>query len=109
MEEARTRRETRRIQLGQVPIGQGAPISVQSMTTTDTRDVKGTVAQIRRLSRAGCEIVRVAVRDEEAARALKPIHERIALPLIGDIHFDHRLACWLLRLVSKGSGSIPAI
>jgi len=62
------------------------------MTTTDTRDVKGTVAQIRRLSRAGCEIVRVAVRDEEAARALKPIHERIALPLIGDIHFDHRLA-----------------
>lgn len=86
------RRKTRRIELGSVPVGDGAPVSVQSMTTTDTRDVGKTVAQIRRLATAGCEIVRVAVRDEGAARALPAIRKRISLPLIADIHFDHRLA-----------------
>ena len=75
-----------------MPVGALAPISVQSMTTTDTRDVTATVAQIRRLEAAGCEIVRVAVVDETAARAIGAIKAAIGIPLIADIHFDHRLA-----------------
>ncbi|MCG0277250.1 MAG: flavodoxin-dependent (E)-4-hydroxy-3-methylbut-2-enyl-diphosphate synthase [Thermanaeromonas sp.] len=86
------RRISRRIYVGSVPIGGGAPIAVQSMTNTDTRDVDATVNQIRRLEEAGCEIVRVAVPDREAARAIKKIKEQIRLPLIADIHFDYRLA-----------------
>lgn len=86
------RRPSRRIYVGKVPIGGGAPISVQSMTNTDTRNVEATVAQIRRLEEAGCEIVRVAVPDREGARALKRIKEQIHIPLIADIHFDYRLA-----------------
>jgi (E)-4-hydroxy-3-methylbut-2-enyl-diphosphate synthase len=77
-------------------IGGGSPIVVQSMTNTDTRDVAATLAQIERLALAGCEIVRLAVPDEEAARALEPIRERSPLPLIADIHFDHRLALMAL-------------
>lgn len=86
------RKRTKQIQLGTLRIGGGAPISVQSMTKTDTRDVPSTVAQIKRLERAGCEAVRVAVLNEDAARSLKPIHGKIRIPLIADIHFDHRLA-----------------
>lgn len=86
------RKETRQINVGTVPVGGGAPVSVQSMTTTDTRDVAATVAQIRRLAAAGCEIVRVAVPDADAARAIGPIRQAIDLPLIADVHFDHRLA-----------------
>ena len=86
------RKKTRRISLGAVPVGGLTPISVQSMTTTDTRDVAATVAQIRRLEAAGCEIVRVAVVDETAARAIGAIKAAIGIPLIADIHFDHRLA-----------------
>ena len=73
-------------------VGGNAPITVQSMTKTDTRDVEATVAQIDRLARAGCDIVRSAVPDMEAAYALAAIRKRITLPLIADIHFDHRLA-----------------
>ena len=73
-------------------IGGGAPVSVQSMTKTDTRDVRKTVAQIRQLETAGCEIVRVAVVDEEAARAIAKIKKGIRIPLIADIHFNDRLA-----------------
>ena len=87
-----TRRITRQIQVGGVAIGGGAPISVQSMTNTDTRDVAATVAQIRRLEQAGCELIRVAVPDPAAAAALRPIRDQISIPLIADIHFDHRLA-----------------
>ncbi len=87
-----TRRITRQIQVGGVAIGGGAPISVQSMTNTDTRDVAATVAQIRRLEQAGCELIRVAVPDQVAAAALRPIRDQISIPLIADIHFDHRLA-----------------
>lgn len=87
-----TRRKTRKIQVGSVGIGGDAPISVQSMTNTDTRDVEGTVAQIHRLEKAGCEIIRVAVLDQEAARAIRHIREQITIPLIADIHFDYRLA-----------------
>ena len=75
-----------------VPIGGGEPIVVQSMTNTDTADVDATVEQIGRLERAGCEIIRVAVPDVEAVKALPRIIERISIPLVADIHFDHRLA-----------------
>lgn len=86
------RRVTRRIHIGEVPIGGEAPVAVQSMTNTDTRDWKATVAQIRRLEEAGCEIVRVAVPDREAVDQLPFIKKGIKVPLIADIHFDHRLA-----------------
>lgn len=87
-----TRRKTRQIQVGTVPVGGDAPIAVQSMTNTDTRDVDATVAQIERLTKAGCDIIRVAVLDLDAARAIQEIRNQIAIPLIADIHFDHRLA-----------------
>lgn len=87
-----TRRKTKQIKVGVVKIGGDAPISVQSMTSTDTRDVKATVEQIRRLENAGCELVRVAVPDMEAAEALPKIKAQMNVPLICDIHFDHRLA-----------------
>lgn len=78
--------------MGRVPIGDGAPVAVQSMTHSDTRDVEGTVGQIKRLEKAGCEIVRAAVVDMEAAKALGEIKKRISIPLVADIHFDFRLA-----------------
>jgi (E)-4-hydroxy-3-methylbut-2-enyl-diphosphate synthase len=86
------RKKTRQIQVGAVAIGGGMPISVQSMTNTDTRDVEQTVAQIKRLEAAGCDIVRVAVLDSDAAAAIREIQGKISIPLIADIHFDHRLA-----------------
>jgi (E)-4-hydroxy-3-methylbut-2-enyl-diphosphate synthase len=87
-----TRNETRRIMVRGIPIGGGAPLTVQSMTSTDTRDVAGTICQIQRLVEAGCDIVRVAVQNEEAAQSLKAIREATDVPLVADIHFDHRLA-----------------
>ena len=78
--------------VGGVPIGGGAPIAVQSMTIPSPSDVKGTMEQIRRLEEAGCEIIRVAVPDQEAASALPKIKSQMTVPLIADIHFDHRLA-----------------
>jgi len=86
------RKKTYRINVGNVPVGDSAPISVQSMTTTPTADVGATVSQIKRLENAGCEIVRVAVPDHEAAKAIRAIKKEIFIPLIADIHFDHRLA-----------------
>ncbi|MBC2714169.1 MAG: flavodoxin-dependent (E)-4-hydroxy-3-methylbut-2-enyl-diphosphate synthase [Desulfobacteraceae bacterium] len=86
------RKLTRQIHLGDVKIGGNAPIAVQSMTNTRTQDVAATVAQIRRLDEAGCEIIRVAVPDEEAAAAIGLIKKKISIPLIADIHFDHKLA-----------------
>jgi (E)-4-hydroxy-3-methylbut-2-enyl-diphosphate synthase len=86
------RRQTRKILLGNVEVGGDSPISVQSMTNTDTRDVDATVAQINRLEDAGCEIVRVAVLDQKAAAAARAIRDGISIPLIADIHFDARLA-----------------
>ncbi len=96
------RRKTRRLVIGTVPIGDGAPIAVQSMTNTDTRDVRATVRQIRRLEQAGCEIVRVGVPDMDAARSLRTIKEKIRIPLIADIHFNHRLALEALRQGADG-------
>jgi len=86
------RESTRRLKVGHVEIGGGAPIAVQSMTTTDTRNVEATVAQIHRLQHAGCDIVRVAVPDLEAAAAVTEIKKRISLPVVADVHFDYRLA-----------------
>src|SRR5512137_55934 len=87
-----TRKKTRQIRVGRVPVGGDAPVAVQSMTSTDTRDVKATVGQIRRLEEAGCEIIRVAALDDDAVAAIKAIRKEIRLPLIADIHFNHRLA-----------------
>lgn len=86
------RRRTRPVRLAGLVIGDGQPIRVQSMANTDTRDVEATVAQIDRLVAAGCEIVRLAVPDEKAAQALSAIRARTTIPLVADIHFDHRLA-----------------
>ncbi|MEA1934603.1 MAG: flavodoxin-dependent (E)-4-hydroxy-3-methylbut-2-enyl-diphosphate synthase [Thermodesulfobacteriota bacterium] len=87
-----TRKKTRQINIGNVPIGGDAPVAVQSMTNTDTRNIDMTVAQIHRLEDVGCELIRVAVLDMEAAGAIKKIRDQIKIPLIADIHFDHRLA-----------------
>ena len=91
------RRKTRQIQVGSVTIGGDAPISVQSMTKTDTRNVEATVDQIWALEAAGCELVRLAVPDEEAAAVLGTIRKQIRIPLIADIHFNYRLALQALE------------
>ncbi|MBT8373026.1 MAG: flavodoxin-dependent (E)-4-hydroxy-3-methylbut-2-enyl-diphosphate synthase [Deltaproteobacteria bacterium] len=92
-----SRKKTRRIKVGKIPVGGMAPITVQSMTNTPTSDVKATVAQIERLQNAGCEIIRVAVPDDQAATAISAIKQRISIPLIADIHFDHQLAITAAR------------
>ncbi len=86
------RRKTRKINLGSVPIGGDAPVVVQSMTNTNTRDVKSTVAQIKKLENAGCEIIRIALPDKEAVAAVSLIKKKINIPLIADIHFNYRFA-----------------
>ena len=86
------RAQTRQVHVGQVAIGGGAPITIQSMTNTDTRDAVATIAQIRALVDAGCQIVRCTVPDMEAAGALKAIRAACPIPLVADVHFDHRLA-----------------
>lgn len=91
------RTTTRQVIVGDVPIGGGAPITVQSMTNTDTRDVAATREQIQSLASAGCDIVRVAIPDQEAAKALGPLVKHSTMPLVADIHFDHRLALMALE------------
>lgn len=93
---------SREVRLGTLRVGGGAPVMVQSMTNTDTRDAAATVAQIRRLAAAGCEAVRVAVPDEAAVRALPAIRKGSPVPLIADIHFDHRLAVAALEAGLEG-------
>lgn len=93
----RTEAKTRRIFVGKVPVGGGAPVAVQSMTKTDTRDVAATVSQIRALAQRGCEIVRVAVPDADGANALGSIVGSVSLPVIADVHFDWRLALAAIR------------
>ena len=94
---------TKRIMVGGVPVGGGAPVSIQSMCSTKTGDVSATVDQIHRLEAAGCEIVRVAVPDMAAARALGTIKNSIHIPLVADIHFDYRLA---LEAIGQGVDKI---
>jgi len=96
------RRHSRTIQIGSVSVGGSAPVSVQSMTNTPTPDVEATRAQIRRLESAGCEIIRVAVPDADAAEAIKAIKAGITIPLIADIHFDHRLAIQAAKAGADG-------
>ncbi len=97
------RRKTRQIKIGKVAIGGDAPVAVQSMTKTDTRDVGPTVSQIKRLKEAGCEIVRVAIPDREAVEAFGKIKKQVSLPLVADIHFDYRLA---VAAVDKGADAL---
>lgn len=91
------RTQTRRLRIGDVPVGGGSPVSVQSMTKTDTRNVRATVRQIRSLEEVGCEIVRCAVPDMEAASALGRIVRSAKIPVVADIHFDYRLALEALK------------
>ena len=91
------------IDVGGVQIGGGAPISVQSMTNTKTEDVEATAAQIKRLEAAGCDIVRVAVPNIDAAKAIAKLKERTKLPIVADIHFDYKLA---LEAISAGADKI---
>ena len=91
------RRETKEIWIGNVPIGSGHPIAIQSMTNTKTADVDATVSQILRLEEAGCEIIRSTVPDQESAEAISQIKKRIHIPLVADIHFDYRLAIEAVR------------
>ena len=88
---------SKQIHVGSVPVGGGADIAIQSMCNTRTEDVAATVAQILRLEEAGCDIIRVAVPDMDAARAIGPIRRRIHIPLVADIHFDYRLALECVR------------
>ncbi|MGI6752078.1 MAG: flavodoxin-dependent (E)-4-hydroxy-3-methylbut-2-enyl-diphosphate synthase [Anaerovoracaceae bacterium] len=94
---------TKRVMCGDVPIGGGAPISIQSMTNTDTRDIRATVEQIARLTDRGCQIVRCAVPDEEASSALGQIKRQTKIPLVADIHFDYRLA---ISAIENGADKI---
>jgi len=97
------RRVTRTVDVGGVKIGSEYPVSIQSMAKTDTVDVEATVSEIVRLEKAGCELVRVAVKTPEAARALSQIKGKISIPLIADIHFDYKLA---LESVKNGADKI---
>ena len=94
-----TRRQSRKIMVGNVPVGGGSPISVQSMTNTNTSDVESTVAQIESIQRAGADIVRVSVPSLAEAEAFGEIRKRVSLPLVADIHFDHKIA---LRVADLG-------
>jgi (E)-4-hydroxy-3-methylbut-2-enyl-diphosphate synthase len=96
------RRISKPIQIGQVTIGGGAPIVIQSMTNTDTRDAVSTIRQIKELEEADCEVVRVAVPDNQAAAAISAIKKGISIPLIADIHFDYRLALASLKAGADG-------
>ncbi len=97
------RRPTRAIHVGPVQIGGGAPVVVQSMTNTDTADVGVTLAQVRRLTAAGCEVVRLAVPEQKAARAFKEVKAESPVPLIADIHFNYRLA---LAALEEGADAL---
>ena len=100
------RRKSKQITIGNVKIGGGAPISVQSMCNTDTRDIEATCRQIKELEAKGCEIVRLAVLNNEAADAIKEIVKKSTVPLVADIHFDYRLA---LTCIENGIHAIGGI
>jgi (E)-4-hydroxy-3-methylbut-2-enyl-diphosphate synthase len=96
------RRKSKPIQIGRVTVGGDAPIVVQSMTKTDTRDIRATIDQIRELGDCDCELVRVAVPDAEAAEAISAIKKGVSIPIIADIHFDYRLALMALEAGADG-------
>ncbi|MFQ5453793.1 MAG: flavodoxin-dependent (E)-4-hydroxy-3-methylbut-2-enyl-diphosphate synthase [Candidatus Zixiibacteriota bacterium] len=97
------RRKSRTVKIGEVIIGGGFPIAIQSMTTTDTRDVKATVEQINQLFDAGCEIVRISVLNHDAGKKLKEIRQQVTRPLVADIHFQYKLA---LKAIDAGFDKI---
>ena len=97
------KKKTRKVKVGDVYVGGDSRVTVQSMTNTDTRDVNATVAQIEELQNAGCDIIRCAVPDMEAAEAIKEIIKRVTIPVVADIHFDYRLA---LKCVEYGISAI---
>lgn len=97
------RRVTKKIKIGDIYIGGDSSVKIQSMTNTDTRDVEKTVEQIKKLESVGCDIIRVAVLDEEAARCISKIKERIHIPIVADIHFDYKLA---LLSIENGADKI---
>ena len=97
------RDETKKVMIGNVCIGGGNPVAIQSMTNTKTEDVDATVAQILALEKAGCEIIRCAVPTMEAALSLKEIKKQIHIPLVADIHFDYRLA---IAAIENGADKI---
>ncbi len=114
--ENKMRRKTKAVMVGKVQVGGDAPVAVQSMTKTDTTDVDGTIKQIEEMVAAGCEIVRIAVPDKDAAIALKEIRKRTTVPLVADIHFHYKLALMALeagidklRLNPGNIGSIDRI
>ena len=93
---------SKQIMIGTVPCGGGAPVSIQSMTNTKTKDIPATLAQIRKLEDAGCEIIRLAVPDLESAQCVESIKEQTSVPLVADIHFDYRLAlCCMEQGIDK--------
>lgn len=97
------RKETIKIKVGDKFIGGDSPITVQSMTNTDTRDVEKTVEQIKKLEEVDCDIIRCAVPDDEACQALGKITKKIAIPLVADIHFDYRLA---IKAIDNGISAL---
>lgn len=97
------RNETKKIQIGNMCIGGGQPIAIQSMTNSKTEDVEATVSQILALEKAGCEIIRCAVPTMEAASSIRKIKEQIHIPLVADIHFDYRLA---IAAIENGADKI---
>lgn len=97
------RRPSRQVMVGNVPVGGGAPVAVQSMCSTDTRDIDATMAQVRALEEAGCEILRIAVPHKEAGEGFGEIRRQTTLPLVADIHFDYRMA---LLAIEKGADKI---
>jgi (E)-4-hydroxy-3-methylbut-2-enyl-diphosphate synthase len=99
----RERRKTRQISVGGVTIGGNAPISIQSMAKAETSDIRAVVSQIRKLQRAGCEMIRVAVKNAKDADAVREIKRKIHIPLICDIHFDYRLA---LKCIAAGADKV---
>ena len=110
------RKETKAVMVGNVQIGGGAPVAIQTMTKTDTTDVAATVAQVREVVAAGCEIVRIAVPDKDAAIALKEIRKQVEIPIVADIHFHYKLALMALdagvdklRLNPGNIGSIDRV
>ena len=109
MSEIIHRTKTRPVKVGNLTIGGSNELVIQSMTTTKTHDVEATVAQIKRLEEAGCQLVRVACPDERAANAISEIKKRINIPLVVDIHFDYKLALKPLKAEQIKSASIRAI
>ena len=97
------RRKSKQIKIGNIKIGGDAPISVQSMCNTDTRDVNSTLYQIEELAEKGCEIVRLAVLNKDAGEALKEIVKKSPVPLVADIHFDYRLA---IQAINNGINAL---